>query len=41
MVRRGETMMSDSSNYVREDERGVLRVGETRVAFDSVAAAAR
>lgn len=32
-------MMSDSSTYVRKDEHGVLRVGETRVAFDSVAAA--
>lgn len=31
--------MSDSSTYVRKDEHGVLRVGETRVAFDSVAAA--
>lgn len=31
--------MSDSSTYVRKDEHGVLRVGDTRVAFDSVAAA--
>lgn len=31
--------MSDSSNYVRKDEHGVFRVGETRVAFDSLAAA--
>lgn len=32
-------MMSDPQTYVRNDEHGVLRVGETRVAFDSVAAA--
>lgn len=32
-------MMSDSQAYVLHDEHGVLRVGETRVAFDSIAAA--
>lgn len=31
--------MSDSRTYVRKDKQGVLRVGRTRVAFDSVAAA--
>lgn len=32
-------MMSDPSRYVRKDEHGVIRVGETNVAFDSIAAA--
>lgn len=31
--------MTDSRVYVRKDEHGVLRVGDTRVAFDSVVAA--
>jgi uncharacterized protein (DUF433 family) len=31
--------MSESTNYVRTDENGVLRVGNTRVMLDSVVAA--
>jgi uncharacterized protein (DUF433 family) len=31
--------MSDHDSYVRKDEHGVLRVGGTRVMFDSVVAA--
>lgn len=30
--------MSDNSTYVRTDEHGVMRVGETRVMLDSVVA---
>lgn len=31
--------MNETNSYVREDEHGVLRIGETRVMFDSLAAA--
>jgi uncharacterized protein (DUF433 family) len=32
-------MMNDFDGYIRKDEHGVLRVGGTRVMFDSVVAA--